>query len=97
MCVICHSPKDSAGRVIESQKFRGDVIPVDSPFPGGRPWANRAPDLRTLVAGSEDDVFILLTTGRRRRTGGPPEGPMPPFRLSEEDASAIIAYLKSLD
>lgn len=97
MCVICHSPKDSAGRVIESQKFRGDVMPVDSPFPRGLPWADRAPDLRTLIAGSEDEVFILLTTGLRRRTGAAPLGPMPPFRLSDEDARAIIAYLKSLD
>jgi hypothetical protein len=72
------------------------VIPVDSPFPRGRAWADRAPNLRTLVAGGEEEVFVLLTTGVRRRTGGPPLGPMPPFRLTEDDARAVIAYIKSL-
>lgn len=97
MCVICHSPKDAAGRVIDSRKFEGDVIPLNSPFARGRPWADRAPNLRTFASGREEEMFVLLTTGLRRRTGGPADGPMPPFRLIEEDAKAIIAYLKSLN
>jgi hypothetical protein len=41
-------------------------------------------------------VFTLLTTGIWPPSGEAPLMPMPPFRLSEDDAHAIIAYLKSL-
>jgi hypothetical protein len=32
----------------------------------------------------------------RRPSGRVPDPPMPPFRLSREDAEAIVAYLRSL-
>ena len=96
MCVVCHSPKDSAGRVNQNQLFAGAPMPVNSPFPKGAAWADNAPALPPLVHAKEEDVFHLLTTGIRPRTGRAPLLPMPPFRLTEEDARAVIAYLKSL-
>lgn len=97
MCVVCHSPKDETGMVVEGQEFEGAVIPVANPFPNGKPWAVRAPALRPLVEGAEEDVFHLLTTGIWKRTGEAPQGPMPPFRMNEEDARAVIAYLKATE
>jgi mono/diheme cytochrome c family protein len=96
MCVICHSPRDAAGRLNQNQLFTGAPMPVNSPFPQGPAWADNAPALPQLVRAKEEDVFHLLTTGIRPRTGNPPLLPMPPFRLSEEDARAVIAYLKTV-
>jgi mono/diheme cytochrome c family protein len=96
MCVICHSPKNDRGQVVRGSEFRGDAIPVDSPFPRSLDWADFAPALGPLVNGAETDVYRLLTTGIWPRTGKPAQGPMPPFRLADEDARAVIAYLKTV-
>lgn len=95
MCVICHTPKDDKGLPNSSRPFEGGVIPVKPMNPNMAPWAGFAPALGPMVRGAEEDVFELLTTGIRPRTGRPPQPPMPPFRLSEEDARAVIAYLKT--
>jgi len=93
MCVQCHSPRDAQGNLIESEKFRGGAVPVQSPYPG-EPWAFSAPSLRGLVGLTDEQVVSLLTTGAA--TGRPaPKRPMPPFRLSQADAEAIVAYLRT--
>jgi mono/diheme cytochrome c family protein len=94
MCVICHSPKDGEGRVISSQILRGAPMPVRSPYPR-QAWAFRAPALVGLGGFTEEDMVTLLQTGRRP-DGDAPAPPMPPFRLTKEDARAVAAYLKSL-
>jgi mono/diheme cytochrome c family protein len=94
MCVICHSPKDGEGRVIESQILRGAPMPVKSPYPR-QSWAFRAPALAGLGGFTEEDLVTLLETGSRPN-GDVPAPPMPPFRMSKEDAQAVAAYLKSL-
>jgi mono/diheme cytochrome c family protein len=95
MCVQCHSPRDDQGEIIRSQEFRGAPIPVTSPFPGSR-WALRAPNIRGVDAYPEADLIRLLREGINRR-GIAPQRPMPPFRMTREDAEAIAAYLRSLD
>lgn len=97
MCVICHSPKNEQGLPLEDRHFEGGVIPAKPTDPNMAPWADFAPALGPLVRGSEDEVLELLTTGIWPRTGRPPQPPMPPFRLSEEDAKAIVAYIKNLE
>lgn len=94
MCVQCHSPRDASGHIIESQEFRGAPMPLRSPYPGAE-FALRAPDLRSLASHSEDAVVRLLETGIAR-DGGPPQLPMPPFRMSHDDAQSIAMYLRSL-
>ncbi|HYX20304.1 MAG TPA: hypothetical protein VFA98_05615 [Thermoanaerobaculia bacterium] len=94
MCVQCHSPRDSSGRIIEGQEFRGAPMPLRSPYPGAE-FALRAPDLRELASHSEDAVIRLLETGIGR-DGNRPQLPMPPFRMNPEDAQSIAMYLRSL-
>ena len=95
MCVQCHSPRDDKGEIVKGKEFSGARIPVESPFPGP-PWAIQAPNLRGLTGFSEEGVVRLLRDGIAH-TGAPPQSPMPPFRMTREDASAIVAYLRSLD
>lgn len=94
MCVQCHSPKDDAGRVIPERKFQGAPIPVVSPY-GARDWAVEAPGLAGLEFYDREGFIRLLTEGIAR-DGAPPKPPMPPFRMSAEDAGAIYDYLSSL-
>lgn len=97
MCVICHSPKNEQGLPIDGQHFEGGVIPAKPTDPNMRPWTDFAPALPPMVRGTEDEVIELLTTGIWPRTGRSPEPPMPPFRLTEEDARAIVEFLKTQD
>jgi mono/diheme cytochrome c family protein len=94
MCVICHTPKTSEGELITTQLLRGSPMPVASPYPK-QMWAARAPAIAGLGGFSEADLVMLLQTGSRPN-GDTPALPMPPFRMTEEDARAVAAYLKSL-
>jgi mono/diheme cytochrome c family protein len=95
MCVYCHSPRQADGTLDRQQLLSGGVIPMDSPSPQ-RPWAFRAPGLIGLPGGwSDDQVVHLLRTGETP-TGRQLRLPMPPFRMNEEDARSVAAYLRSL-
>jgi mono/diheme cytochrome c family protein len=96
MCVQCHSPHRVDGTLDEDQLLTGAPIPVESPFQGQQ-WAFRAPSLRGLPGGWTEEQLVTFL-----QTGEPPTDyairpPMPPFRLKEEDAQAIAAYLRSLE
>ncbi len=95
MCVQCHSPRDDKGEILKEKEFSGARIRVESPFPGP-PWAVQAPNLRGLTGFTDEGVVRLLRDGVAH-TGAPPQSPMPPFRMTREDAAAVIAYLRSLE
>jgi mono/diheme cytochrome c family protein len=94
-CVMCHSPKDDAGNVITSREFTGAPIPFRSPFPKGRPWATNAPALAPIARGQEGAMYALLTTSIWPPLGESPLYPMPHFKMTDEDARSVIAYLKT--
>lgn len=96
LCIVCHSPKDENGRPIYSRAFQGGVIPAQATYPKMATFATHAPALSPLVGGAPDDVVYLLQTGIWRPSGQSPRPPMPPFRLSEDDAKAVVAYLRSV-
>jgi mono/diheme cytochrome c family protein len=95
-CPECHTPRDAAGNLIRSQYLQGAPVPVKSPpFPNMR-WAFQAPAIAGLAGYPDAEVVTLLTEGTVVRTGQPPTPPMPRFRMTRQDAEAVIAYLKSL-
>jgi len=94
MCVQCHTPRDANGDLDRTQLLQGAPVPVSGPFPAKK-WAFRAPAIAGLPGWSDDDAITLLTTGHRLN-GYMPNPPMPPFRMSREDAEAVVAYLRSL-
>jgi mono/diheme cytochrome c family protein len=96
MCVQCHSPRDEEFNVIEARIFEGAPVPVSVPVQMQYAnWAGEAPNIRGLITYTDDQAIRLLTTGIARN-GAPPRPPMPPFRLTREDADAVVAYLRSL-
>jgi mono/diheme cytochrome c family protein len=95
MCIICHSPHRPDGSLVIEQVFHGAPIPIHSPFEN-QDWATRSPDLTAIPEiWGEKELARFLQTGTPPR-GAPPRLPMPPFRMSEEDANAVAAYLSSL-
>ena len=92
MCVECHSPRTPDGALDPRRLLQGAPMPVRSPFPGQQ-WAFRAPRLAGLPSFTDEEIIGILTQapGARR-----PMPPMPPFRMSTEDAAAVAAYLRSL-
>jgi len=94
MCVQCHTPRDGNGELDRTRLLKGAPIPLRSPFPH-QGWAFAAPAIAGLPGWTNHDAVALLTTGRRL-TGYTPKAPMPPFRLSRDDADAVIAFLRSL-
>jgi mono/diheme cytochrome c family protein len=94
-CIQCHTPRERSGNLLRSQWLQGGPIPVDSPY-SGQPWARRAPNIAGLGGFGPEGTKHLLMTGIVPRTGRPPQAPMPPFRMDEEDADAVVAYLMSL-
>ncbi len=94
MCVVCHSPKDESGHVIEGREFEGSSIPLKSPYPDRR-WAIEAPALAGMTFYTREQAIRLLTTGIARNDK-PPTPPMPPFRMTRSDAEAVYDFLASL-
>ena len=93
MCVQCHSPRDGNGDLLLSERFRGAAIPVTSPFPKHE-FAFRAPNIAGLPGFTDDQIIMLLTEGHAGDRN-PPKPPMPPFRMTRQDAQAIVAYLRT--
>ncbi len=95
MCGQCHTPRDAGGELLRSQWLRGASIPVQNPFPI-KQWGEFAPRIAGLPQYSDEQALTLFTKGISR-TGMQLRRPMPPFRMSDEDARDVIAYLRSLE
>lgn len=90
MCGDCHSARDQSGQIIESKWLQGQVLPFKATVP--IPWADRSPNIAGLK-GLSDDKAIRLLMGEKVLKLRPP---MPEYALSKEDATAVVAYLRSL-
>ena len=94
MCVQCHTPRDERGDLVMGRLLRGARMPVGSPFPR-KEWCFETPQIAGLPGWSDAEAVKLLMTGQDYR-GYTPRPPMPPFRMTRQDAEAVVAYLRSL-
>jgi hypothetical protein len=94
MCVQCHSPRDRNGQLQQDRLLRGASVPVESPFLGPR-WAFNAPNIVRAPGYDRESFVRLLTTGATNQ-GRPARSPMPPYRMTREDAEAVWTYLRSM-
>jgi mono/diheme cytochrome c family protein len=93
MCSTCHTPRLPDGNFDTSKMLMGGQLPFKVPTTGR--WAKDAPRIAGLRRWEDDEIVILLTTGKLE-TGLPMRKPMPQFHMSESDARAVVAYLRSL-
>lgn len=94
MCADCHSPRNERGEYIQERWLQGSLLAF-APTVQMPVWAGAAPAIAGLPGISEADAVKLLETGTTG-SGVRKRPPMPDFRLSHEDATAVVAYLKSL-
>jgi mono/diheme cytochrome c family protein len=95
LCGRCHTPVDDTGKPNRTRWLMGAPVATQSST-GSKGWAVVAPRLAGAPPGTADEFIRLLTTGIAR-TGIPPKPPMPQFRMTREDAQAVLAYLRSLE
>ncbi len=94
MCGDCHTPRDEKGEMIPGKTLRGAVLafkPI-APMPV---WADKTPNIAGLPGWTDEQAVKFLMTGiaYNELPGRPP---MPQYRFNEQDAEAIVAYLRSL-
>jgi mono/diheme cytochrome c family protein len=93
-CGDCHSLKDAKGQPIAGKELRGAPLGF-KPITPPADWADKAPNIAGLRAWDDADAVKFLMTGIAYNDL-PPRPPMPQYHMNKEDASAIVAYLKSL-
>ncbi len=93
-CGRCHSPVDNAGERDRTRWLMGGPLDV-APTIAKQNWVMAAPRIAGAPPGTDEQFVRLLMTGVSR-TGGRLSRPMPEFRMTQADAEAVLAYLKSL-
>ena len=94
VCTQCHTPHTSSGDLDRSRWLEGSALWLQ-PASADPNWPLRAPRLAGSPPGSDADLISLLTTGQWRG-GQRLRAPMSQFSMSNEDARAVVAYLRSL-
>lgn len=94
LCNDCHTPRDPTGALIMSQSLRG--APIGSTPTHPMPWADIAPPIAGLPAHFTPEQMVTFLETGKRPDGSMPRPPMPPYRLSHEDALAVTAYIRSM-
>ncbi len=94
-CGQCHTPRDASGKTDQSHLLEGAAVWLKSAEPR-EDWPLQAPRLAGNPPGTDTEMVTLLTTGVWKN-GRHLRGPMPEFRMTTEDAEAVVAFLKSLN
>lgn len=94
MCSECHTPRNDDGELDNSRYLQGSPIWIMPVHPDTK-WAMRAPALAGFQGWTDAQGEEILEHGRG------PDGlaiqrPMHVYHMNHADATAIIAYLKSL-
>lgn len=94
MCGDCHTPRNAKGELVQSAWLQGAPIDLRPVHP--MPFALHAPSIAGLPAGyTPAQLARFLETGQKP-DGSAPRPPMPPYRMSPEDAAAVVTYLGTL-
>jgi len=94
ICSQCHTPRNSNGSADRSHWLEGAAVWMKA-ADASENWPLQAPRLAGAPPGTDAEMVTLLTTGIWN-DGKYLRPPMPQFRLSRQDAEAVVAYLKSL-
>jgi mono/diheme cytochrome c family protein len=93
-CQECHTPRDAGGNIDYSRDLQGAPIWIVPVHPNTA-WAMRAPAIAGLTAFSDAQAETILEKGIGPN-GLPIQPPMHTYHMNHADATAIIAYLRSM-
>ena len=93
-CADCHTARNKQGELMLQKPLQGAPILFKPtvPIPG---WVDTAPNIAGLPGWTDEQAIKFLMTGIAYNDL-PASPPMPPFRFNREDATAIVAYLRTL-
>ena len=98
-CQDCHTPKTETGELDKTKWMKGATLDI-TPLKTIPKWHKTAPDLTppgTLWKRWGPAALVtFLETGKGPK-GNAADPPMPAYRLSHEDAVALVEYLKTLN
>jgi len=97
-CQECHTPKSADGQFDKEKWLKGAVLNIQ-PIEPVKGWHKTSPDLtkgsRLWQRWGEQGLVNFFKTGKGP-SGNLADAPMPTYRLTPDDAEAVVAYLKSL-
>ncbi len=93
-CQDCHTARNQKGEFIQDQWLSGSPIMFKPTVPIPN-WADKAANIAGLPNWTDEQAARFLMTGIAYN-GLPARPPMPQYRFSRADATAIVAYLRSL-
>jgi mono/diheme cytochrome c family protein len=94
-CTNCHTPRLANGELDRTKWLQGGPL-FWQPAHSLPDFPQLAPRLAGTPPANDDEMVTLLTTGVWK-DGTKLREPMPQFRLTKEDAQAVVAYLKTLN
>jgi len=98
VCQDCHTPRTETGELDASRWMKGADVRY-SPLAPIPKWHKTAPDLsassRLFKTWGPEGLVNFLVTGKNPK-GGTAGPPMPLYKMSREDALAVIEYLKTV-
>jgi len=97
-CQECHTPKALDGQFDKEKWLTGTVLNIQ-PIEPVKGWHKTSPDLtrnsRLWQKWGEQGLVTFFKTGKGP-SGNPADPPMPVYKMSPDDAEAVVEYLKSL-
>lgn len=92
-CNDCHTPMTPQGPDM-TRSLQGATLMFEPTIQ--IPWAPTAPPIAGLPEGYTEEQFIAFMQTGVRADGSHALPPMPQFRLNEEDARAMAAYIATV-
>ncbi len=92
-CNDCHTPMTPQGPDM-ARSLQGATLMFAPTIEV--PWAPIAPPIAGGLAAYTDEQFAAFLQTGVRPDGSMTRPPMPQFRLNEEDARAVVAYIKTV-
>ena len=93
-CAECHTPRDTSGNLKSNSWLQGAPIWIQ-PVAPIQNWDDQAPALAGLPSFTDGQMERVLETGVGPQ-GETLRPPMHTYHMHQDDARAIIAYLKTL-
>lgn len=93
LCIDCHTPRLPSGEFDRANWLMGSALAFAPTVE--MPWMPAAPGIAGLPGYTDEQAVVFLKTGERP-SGQPVLPPMPAVRLSDDEARAVVAYLRNL-
>jgi hypothetical protein len=95
LCGDCHTPHNEKGEPVKEQWLQDTTLPF-KPIVPMPVWADKSSNIAGLPRWEKDAAIKFMMTGIAYN-GLPGRPPMPRYRFNQQDATAIVVYLKSLE